>query len=65
MRGFGANMSGLTQSVKDNLRDLTDEEMNLLQEHGIISDNCVTWSDVALCDRDRARQWLTGERTLL
>jgi hypothetical protein len=35
------------------------EEMNALQGAGIISDNCVQWSDVAECDRERAYKWLT------
>lgn len=41
----------------------TLEEMNALQgEAGIISDNCVTWDDVAECDKERAREWLWRRR---
>lgn len=41
----------------------TTEEMNALQgETNLISDNCVTWSDVAECDRVRAEEWLWKQR---
>lgn len=30
--------------------------MNALQNHGIVSDNCVTWDDVG--NRDEAIAWL-------
>lgn len=41
----------------------TLEEMNALQgEAGIVSDNCVTWDDVAECDKERAREWLWRRR---
>jgi hypothetical protein len=33
-------------------------EMNALQDAGIISDNCVTWADVADVDKERALKWL-------
>lgn len=33
-----------------------DEAMDALQQHGIISDNCVTWLDVG--NRDEAIAWL-------
>lgn len=43
----------------------TLEEMNALQgEAGIISDNCVTWSDVAECDRGPALEWLKKRRRI-
>ena len=58
MRGFGANTHRLAEAVRVAVRGATVEEMNLLQEYGIISDNCVTWSDVAECDREQARVWL-------
>ena len=34
------------------------EEMNALQDNGIISDLCVTWEDVAIEDQPRAIEWL-------
>jgi hypothetical protein len=34
------------------------ETMNELQEHGIISDNCVRAADVADADARRAAEWL-------
>lgn len=41
----------------------TLEEMNALQgETNLISDNCVTWYDVAECDKERAREWLWRRR---
>jgi hypothetical protein len=41
----------------------TNEEMNALQgETNFISDNCVTWEDVAECDRERAEAWLWRRR---
>jgi hypothetical protein len=35
-----------------------DAAMNLLQENGVVSDNCVTLEDVATKDQERAAQWL-------
>jgi len=32
--------------------------LNALQENGIISDECVTWKDVAQADVDTAIEWL-------
>lgn len=32
--------------------------MNLLQEYGIVSDNCVAVDDVAPCDTDLAKRFL-------
>jgi len=44
----------------------TLEEMNALQgETNLISDNCVQWSDVAECDRERALEWLRQRRAVL
>ncbi len=41
----------------------TLEEMNALQtETNLISDNCVTWDDVAECDGEPAREWLWKRR---
>lgn len=41
----------------------TLEEMNALQgETNLISDNAVTWDDVAECDKERAREWLWRRR---
>lgn len=39
-------------------RNVTVEELNLLQDVGLISDNCVDWSDVAECDRGPALYYL-------
>lgn len=36
--------------------------MNALQDKGLISDSCVTWADVAECDRERALEWLWKRR---
>lgn len=33
------------------------EAMNALQDHGIISDNCVDWEDVG--NKPKALQWLS------
>lgn len=35
--------------------------MNALQQHGIISDNCVTWEDVG--NREEAISWLRTHPT--
>lgn len=41
----------------------TTEEMNALQgETRLISDLCVSWADVAECDRERAEEWLWKRR---
>lgn len=34
------------------------ETMNILQTHGVISDNCVSAKDVANQDAERACEWL-------
>ena len=40
------------------MTDLDKQAMNALQEHGIISDNCVSWDDVG--NQDEARAWLNA-----
>lgn len=35
-----------------------DEAMNLLQDLGVVADNCVRPEDVAPQDRERAARWL-------
>lgn len=37
---------------------MTDDELNALQEHGIISDNVVTEDEIASSDRETAIEWL-------
>ena len=39
-------------------KEMTVEQLNALQEHGVISDNCVTWEDVAKQDKEIARKWI-------
>ena len=41
---------------------LTKEQMNLLQDAGLISDNCVTQDDIAPQDWERVREWLEKQR---
>jgi hypothetical protein len=48
----------LSQSVREAIREVTGDDMNELQEQGVISDNCVMWADVAECDREAARRFL-------
>ena len=62
MKGFGAKVSIMAAAVRAAVRDITDEEMNRLQEHGVISDNCVFWQDVFDCDREKAREWLEDHK---
>jgi hypothetical protein len=50
-------MNSLLLYVLQNDMD-ADETMNLLQEHAVISDNCVTISDVCEVDCKRAVAWL-------
>lgn len=41
------------------MNDPTDEDMNALQlETTLVSDLCLTWADVAECDRAAALEWL-------
>ena len=35
-----------------------DECMDLLQENGLVSDNCVKMGEVADCDAMRALEWM-------
>lgn len=37
--------------------------MNQLQDAGVISDNCVTFADVAEPDRSRALDWIEAHTT--
>jgi hypothetical protein len=37
---------------------ITIDQLNQLQQQGIISDNAVTWADVAECDKVKALKWL-------
>jgi hypothetical protein len=38
----------------------TNSDLNLLQEYGVISDNCVTWDDVH--NKDEALKWLADTK---
>ncbi len=52
----------------DNMNEPSDADMNLLQGEAEfdgrapISDNCVTWADVAQGDREGALMWLKLKR---
>lgn len=37
---------------------MTTALLNALTDAGIISDNAVTWDDVAPCDKERAMKWI-------
>lgn len=50
--------------MKNTPVNVTDEQMNALQDAGIISDNCVTWEDVCFDNRLRAVRWLAEKRGL-
>ncbi len=43
---------------------ITNEQMNLLQNHSIISDLCITPDDIAEPDRSRAIDWLAKWRAV-
>lgn len=44
------------------IMNVTDAEMDLLQDAWIISDNCIHWDDVADIDKVRAMTWLEDRR---
>lgn len=50
-------MNALQNYLGENNVDET-KAMNILQEHGIISDNCVTAADVPDCDAEDAIDFL-------
>jgi hypothetical protein len=37
---------------------ITIDQLNQLQQQGIISDNAITWADVAEYDKVKALKWL-------
>lgn len=41
---------------------LTDAELNLCQQAGVVSDNCITWEDVAREDLERAIEFLNNQQ---
>lgn len=46
----------------DQHRLTVTELMNILQEHGAISDNCIGFSDIPECDAVRAMTWLREKK---
>ncbi len=41
----------------------TNDDLNALQDAGIISDLCVMWNDVCAADKARAIMWLNENST--